>query len=333
LFATVCACALAAAGSEQGAQARAGTARRTAIVEAVEKTRAGIVALKVAKADGYGGSRESTGTGIIVDERGYVITSAHVVTRASRLRVCLVDGTELAAKILVAESTTDLAILRVQARQRLHPLPLGPGSDLMVGETVIAVGHPYGYGHTVSRGIISAVGREIPMPSGEVLANLIQIDASINPGNSGGPLLNINGEVIGINAAMRDGAQGIAFAINVDTVKAMLTRHLGSQAIAGTQHGLKCAERVLSDGSPRQRVVVSAVAEDTPAGRAGLREGDEILRVGDRSLENRFDLERALWDHKPGESVTLAILRQGEEQAIKLTLGQSSTQEPAAASK
>jgi serine protease Do len=297
--------------------------RRTLIVETVEKTRDGIVVIKVEKSDGYGGTRESTGTGIIVAERGYLVTSRHVIAGAAGLRVRLKDGTELPAKVVVSESRTDLAILQIEPKHPLHPLTLGPGSDLLLGETVIAVGHPYGYNHTISRGIISALEREVTMPSGEVLTNLIQVDANINPGNSGGPLLNVNGEVIGITDAIHSGAQGIAFAINVDTVKAMLSRHLNSQALAGTRHGLTCAEEVQATGPRRQRVVITTVGVETPAAQAGLKPGDEIRQVAGHEVANGFDVERALWDHKPGERITLAVLRHGKELAIALTLGES----------
>src|SRR5205085_2088984 len=122
----------------------------------------------------------------------------------------------------------DLAVLRIRSNKKLAALPLAPVDDLMVGETVIAVGHPFGYTNTVSVGIVSALGREITMPTGDVLNGLIQTNASINPGNSGGPLLNVNGEFIGVNVALREGAQGIAFAINTGTVKSFLRQHLSA---------------------------------------------------------------------------------------------------------
>jgi serine protease Do len=197
---------------------------------------------------------------------------------------------------------------------------LAPGSDVMVGETVIAVGHPFGYRNTVSTGIISAVGREIEMPSGETLAGVLQTDASINPGNSGGPLLNINGELIGINVALREGAHGIAFAINADIVKQVLSKHLSALRVAGVMHGLACKENVAQDGKDRQRVVVAGVSDGTPAATAGLKCGDLILEVGHRSVTNRFDLERALWESKPGQEVELCVVRQGKTIKVALKL-------------
>jgi serine protease Do len=320
-------------GGGAGTEVRAEHSRRSPIVEAVEKTRASVVAIKVEKSDGYDGVRESTGTGIIVDEHGYVVTSRHVIDGASRVRVQLIDGTEMEAAAMVSDRATDLAVLHVKSKKPLRALVLGPGSDLMVGETVIAVGHPYGYSNTVSTGIISALGRKIPMPSGEMLTNLIQTNACINPGNSGGPLLNINGELIGINAAVRDGAQGIAFAVNADTVKQMLTQYLSLETVAGADHGLKVAERVLPDGPNRQRVVVAKVGEETPAAKAGLKPGDEIVRVADHPVANCFDLDRALWDCKPGETVTMAVFREGKEMPMVLTLTSTTSAGPVAASR
>ena len=196
-----------------------------------------------------------------------------------------------------------------------------------------SVGNPFGFADTVSTGIISGLKREISMPTGETLTNLTQHTACLNPGNSGGPLLNINGELIGINVALREDAQGIAFAINADTVQQLLTRHLNAQKVAGVQHGLKCREALLAEaptparsasegneGFRRQRVLVKEVVETGPAAKAGLKAGDAILRVAGKAVANRWDLERALWDHKAGDRVELAVLRQGTEVKLGLTL-------------
>jgi serine protease Do len=310
---------LAVALGGAGTEARGQHSRRTPIVEAVEKTRAGIVTIKVEKRGSWG-RKQMVGTGVIVDERGYVITNDHVVASAERVTVTLADGTDLSARVLHEEPRNDLAVVRVQAAKPLQALPLAPGSDLLVGETVIAVGHPFGYTNTVSTGIVSYVGREIPLPEGGTLRDLIQISASINPGNSGGPLLNINGELIGINVAMREGAQGIAFALNADTVQQVLCKLLSAEKVAGVRLGLGCHESVAEEGQPRQHVVVDQVAEQGPAAGAGLRRGDELVRVADRSVCNRFDVERALWDHRAGEQVAVCVRRQGQNVVVPLTL-------------
>jgi serine protease Do len=302
-----------------GTEARAQYNRRTPIVEAVEKTRAGIVAVKAEK-DGGWGHKEIVGTGVIVDERGYLITNNHVAGGAESITVCLSDGTRLAGRVVMADANHDLAVVRIRAERKLQALRLGPSSDLLVGETVIAVGHPYGYNYSVSTGIVSAVGREITMPSGATLENLIQTNASINPGNSGGPLLNINGEVIGINVAVREGAQGIAFALNADAVQQFLSRAFSAERVAGVRHGLSCRESVAADGSEREHVVVSEVADEGPAATAGVRPGDEIVKVADRPVANRFDVERALWSCQNGDKVSVTIRRQGHERVVAVRL-------------
>jgi serine protease Do len=298
-----------------GAQAQ--YARRTAIVEAVSKTEHGIVTLKVTR-NGTWGKRNIVGTGVIVDERGFLITNHHVIDGAEAIRATLSDKSTAEARVHTELPQYDLAILRISTTKKLKALSFGPGSDLMKGETIIAVGNPYGYDNSVAPGIISALGREITMPSGETLKNLIQHTASINPGNSGGPLLNINGELIGINVALREGAQGISFALNADTVKEALSKHLSASKISKVSHGLKCEENVAEDAKARQKVVVSSTT--TPAARAALKKGDVIVKMGAVSVNNRFDVERALWGYKAGDKVEAAVLRDGKLTNVSLTL-------------
>ena len=195
--------------------------RRSPIVDAVRKTRDSVVAIKMTRRSAYG-TREVVGTGVLVDERGYIVTNHHVVDNAETLCVVLYDKTEHRCEIIKGDASADMAIIRIKANRKLPCLKPAEVDDLMVGETVIAIGHPFGYTNTVSTGIVSALGREITLPAGYELAGLIQTDASINPGSSGGPLLNINGEMVGVNVAMRDGAQCIAFAINAGKVRAFI---------------------------------------------------------------------------------------------------------------
>ena len=288
--------------------------RRSPIVEAVAKTKAAIVTVKVPRP---GGGKDMVGTGVIVDDKnGVIVTNNHVVGSCKHPTVRLHDGTLVAAEVLFAEARWDLAALRIKTEQTLQALALTKTDDLMVGETVIAVGHPYGYTNTVSTGIVSALDREITMPSGDVLSNLIQTDASINPGNSGGPLLNINGELIGINCALRDGAQGIAFAINATTVQTVLSNVLSAQRMAGVNHGLVCHGKIIAETGDRQRVVVASFR-----GGDTLQAGDEIRLVGACSVVNAFDVERSLWGAKPGDTVQLKVVREGKSLDVELTLG------------
>jgi len=287
-----------------------GVDRRNATVTAVANTKNSIVTIKVVKANG---TKDVVGTGVIVDERGLIVTNKHVVGKGVNIFVCLADKTELAGDVLMSEGRFDLAVVRVKAGKSLPALRLAPTQDLMVGEDVIAIGHPYGYVNTVSRGIISAVDREITLPTGDVLNGLIQTDASINPGNSGGPLLNINGELIGINVALREGAHGIAFAINSGTVEKVLSKHFSAFKVSGVFHGLKTEEKVIAQSGDRQRLEVLETA-------GNLHVGDQIVAVANKSVANGFDLERALWGKKPGENVNVTVVRQGREVVATLTL-------------
>jgi serine protease Do len=283
--------------------------RRNPITETVQKTRGAIVTIKVPRASG----KDMVGTGVIVDESGYIVTNKHVVGGARTVKIELHNGDVFQGSVIVAESAYDLAVVSIKAGKKLQALHFAKGDDLMEGEMVIAIGHPYGYKNTVSSGIIGALDREIEMPTGDVLTGLIQHDASINPGNSGGPLFNINAEMIGINVALREGAQGIAFAINAETVKKLLARHLTAAKMAGVDHGLVCKEEVVGETGPRHKVVV-----ETPS--APLVKGDQIVAVGATNVINKFDLERALWTTKPGDRVDVRVVREGKELTVSMTL-------------
>jgi serine protease Do len=300
--------------------------RRNATVKAVQKVKPSVVAVK-RPATGAA-SRESNGTGLVVDERGYLITNRHVVAGAASVTVRLLDGAELSAEVVATDRDNDLAILRVKAKAPLVAQPLAPSADLEEGEDVIAVGHPHGYAYTVSKGVVSALDRTITMPTGERLTGLIQIDAAINPGNSGGPLLNILGQVIGINTALRQDAQGIAFAVRSEAVQRFLSKHLSAVKVAGVAHGLRCEERPVAGLGRRPRVVVDGVAAG--AAETGVQSQDVIVAVGSVAVENRFDVERALWDRRPGESVAVRVLRGGRELTVKLRLQGAAPAEVAA---
>jgi serine protease Do len=307
-----------------GTEARGQHARRTPIVDAVQKILPAVVTVKVQKSDGG----EVIGTGILVDERGYVVTNHHVITGYKQVTAYLNDSTRLATSVLLEDPAHDLTILQVKRKgesrsERFAALPFAPGGDLMVGETVIAIGHPYGYQNSVSTGIVSALGREVTMPGGIVLKGLIQISASINPGNSGGPLLNINGELIGINVALRDGAQGIAFALNADAVQEVLSRQLSGRASA--RLGLTCHEISSSEGPLRQHVMVDNV--QGPA-RQVLRPGDVILELAGKPVGNRFDVARALWDRRAGEQISVSLRRQERQVQVSVQLAPANPSDP-----
>ena len=301
--------------------------RISPVVRAVRKVEDSVVAVKVLR---IGASKESTGTGIIVDERGYIVTNLHVLRRAERTRVLLADGTAVKAEAVFEEPRLDLAVLRIVTDKQLKALQLGPASDLFRGEEVIAIGHPFGYEQSVTKGIISAVKRNIDFGDGLVLSNLIPHSASINPGNSGGPLLNIKGELIGINVAIRQDAQGIAFALNADDVQKALCRFLSARQVSGLSHGLEIQEKVQGNANDadRQVVLVKTVSESSPAARAGLKQGDRVVQVGQRKVANGFDLERALWSVNAGDKVPVKVVRAGQEMELNLVVQKEDVSTP-----
>ena len=309
--------------------ARASESRRTAIVVAVASQRDSVVNIHgqklVGSAEGEGGELRRVngmGTGVVLDSRGYIVTNYHVVEGVKRIEVTLASGRTVAATLISHDPRTDLAVVKLDVDQPLPVARIGTSSDLMIGETVLALGNAYGYEHTVTRGIISALHRNVEVSRTQRYDDLIQTDASINPGNSGGPLLNIDGEVIGINVAVRAGAQGIGFAIPIDKVLDVVSQLLSVERIAHTWHGLV----VRGDG--RQGAVVEAVHRRSPADCVGVKAGDRIKRIGDVAITHQLDVERALLGRKPGERVSLTVVRAGGEEQVELSVA-AMTREPA----
>ncbi len=213
-------CALPSTARAQDKKSLEDSDRITPIVRVVQKCQGAVVAFMNPK------SGKPMGTGIIVDKSGIIITNAHVVGGSDKWKIQLVDKTELDATVLKILGDNDLAIVKITTNHKLDALPPCKSDTVYVGEEVIAIGHPYGYSYTISRGILSATGRKITLPSGAEIVDVLQTDAAINPGNSGGPLMNINGELIGVNFAMRDGAQNIAFTIPAKKVREVLAPYL-----------------------------------------------------------------------------------------------------------
>jgi len=205
----------------------AAESRRTAIVRAIESTRDSVVNIHgqklISNPDDDAGAElrrvNGMGTGVVIDPRGYIVTNYHVVEGVRRIEVTLASGRTTTATLISHDPRTDLAVIKIPVEGSLPVIQIGRSHDLMIGETVLALGNAYGYEHTVTRGIISALHRSVEVSRSQRYDDLIQTDASINPGNSGGPLLNINGEMIGINVAVRAGAQGIGFAIPIDRAR------------------------------------------------------------------------------------------------------------------
>jgi serine protease Do len=255
------------------------------------------------------------GTGVVVDQRGYIITNHHVVEGVREIKVTLYDGQSYIGRLVAHDPQTDLAIIKIPTRQRLPLLQIGTSQDLMEGEEVIAVGNAYGYENTVTRGIISALHRTVQVTDSQQYQDLIQTDASINPGNSGGPLLNIDGEMIGINVAVRVGAQGIGFAIPVDRAMDVAARLLSAERVGGVWHGVVPQSRNAVAG-----VLAQAVQPGSPAAQAGIQPGDVITRVNTLTVVRPLDLERAMIGMRPGQQVEFELVRDGQAKQLPLEL-------------
>ncbi|HVU87752.1 MAG TPA: trypsin-like peptidase domain-containing protein [Pirellulales bacterium] len=297
--------------------------RRTPIVAAVDRAKGAIVNIHGEKSvpvdDAHAGQPENLrrvngmGTGVVVDPRGYIITNHHVVDNVPRINVTLSDESTYVAKLISYDVATDLAIIHVDAGHPLPVIPIGTSDDLMLGETVIAVGNAYGYSHTVTQGIISALHRSVQVSDMQGYDDLIQTDAAINPGNSGGPLLNIDGDMIGVNVAVRAGAQLIGFAIPVDSVLVIAADLLSSRRIGQTWHGIT--------GKPQDGgLLVTEIDEDSPAASTGLKVGDVITAVDDQQVARAVDLERAMLGHQAGEDVKLSVQHEKRSTSLKLIL-------------
>jgi serine protease Do len=318
------------AGSCFGAgtsSASASDLRRTAMVLAVEKARPAVVNIQGRKTvrsepSDEGGAEafrqvNGMGTGILVDSRGYILTNYHVVENVESIRVTTFDKQAFVARLVAHDPVTDLAIIRIDAPNPLPVVEVGTADDLMLAEPVIAVGNAFGYEHTVTSGMISALHRDVQVSASQKYNDLIQTDASINPGNSGGPLLNIDGQMIGINVAVRVGAQGIGFAMPVDEAVEVAARLLNAERIGGVKHGIAGETKVLSAD---RCFHVTKVAAGSAAAEAGLRPGDIIAKVDDAVVKRRLDFERAMLGRRSGGRVSLTVTRAQETLALELTL-------------
>jgi serine protease Do len=310
------------------------SSRRTAITSAVERVAPAVVTVQTETRErvpvdmfemffgGRSGERTqaSIGSGFIVRPDGVVVTNAHVVSGATTVSVALRDGTTYEASVVGVDEQNDIAVLRIDARN-LPVAPLGDSSDILVGEWAIAIGNPFGFvlGNpepSVTAGVISGTGRNLlaRASGGGATIDMIQTDAAINPGNSGGPLVNASGEVIGVNTVIyspTQGSVGLGFAVPINRVKRVTDDLLAHGAIRRPWIGVKL--QVPSSRNPRDAIalgaVVASVVPGSPADAAGLRSGDQILRIGGQDVRNYFAWESALLDLRVGDEVPLRVKR------------------------
>jgi len=263
-----------------------------------------------------------SGSGFVFTPDGFILTNSHVVHRASRLGVTLPDGRSFEAHLIGEDPDTDLAVIRVNA-DGLVPAVLGDSKSIRVGQLVVAIGNPYGFQCTVTAGVVSALGRSLRSHSGRLIDDVVQTDAALNPGNSGGPLVTSRGEVIGVNTAVILPAQGLCFAIAINTAKhvaGLLIRNgkirRGHIGVAGQNVTLQ--RRLVHQHSlaVTSGILVISLEPKGPAHRAGLREGDVIVAYGSHPVASIDELHRLLTEEQVGTKIELTLLRSGE----KLTL-------------
>jgi serine protease Do len=259
------------------------------------------------------------GSGCVITSSGLVITNEHVVRRASNVKLSLNTGETFDAVVLAADPAADLALLRAQTSKPLQAMPMGVSSDLMLGEPVVAVGNPFGFENSVTSGIVSALNREIAIGDGDDAVHytgLIQTSALINPGNSGGPLVNILGELIGINSAIVEGAQGVGFAIPIDRARDVLAPLLATPQVCEAWTGVRGATV-----PGRKGARVTQIEARSPAEKV-LQVNDVIASVDGRPLSDLFDFFMQIVPHKPGDAVALHVERGGQGLDVQFTLGQ-----------
>ncbi len=300
-------------------------------VQIYDLSKDSVILITVKKQTFLGLEPFSSGSGFIYDREGHIITNNHVVEDADAIDVTFCDGTTVQAELIGADPYSDLAVIRVDGpSDLLHPLTLGRSSELLVGESIMAIGNPFGLSNSMSFGIVSQLGRDLDAPRNYKIVDIIQVDAAINPGNSGGPLMNMRGEVVGINTAIIQSSVGVGFAIPSDTVsrevpKLIQTGHYQHPwiGISSVDIDPDIAEAMglnITKGS-----LVASVVPDSPADAVGIKagtQGDVIVGIDAVTVRKLSDVLMYIEREKnPGDTVTLKIIREGELLNVDVTLG------------
>lgn len=289
------------------------------VVNAVTPAVVSIVTHTQAKRNRHNSPAAGSGSGVVFAPDGYILTNSHVVRETKSLEVHLTEGITRSATVVGEDAATDLAVIRVE-ESGLPYLPFGNSDKLRVGQLVIAVGNPFGFDSTVSNGVVSALGRALRSQEGRLIENIIQHTAPLNPGNSGGPLVNTHGEIIGLNTAIIAMAQGLGFAIPANTATWVITQLLTHGQVRRGYLGIVGQTRPLGPRLKRfhkltkdQAVEVMSVDDHGPSKQAGIRKNDIIIGLNDHEVTNMDDLFRYLTEWKPGNTVTITIIRRKEK--------------------
>jgi len=303
-----------------------------AVVQSAQAISPSVAFIEVSKAPSAGwnrrggdrGEMRGSGSGFIFTPDGLILTNSHVVHGAGKLNVTLSDGRRLSASIVGDDPGTDLAVIRISA-SGLAAAPLGDSEAIRVGQLAIAIGNPYGFQYSVTAGVVSALGRSLRSSSGRLIDNVIQTDAALNPGNSGGPLVNSNGEVIGVNTAVILPAQGICFAVAINTAKFVAGQLIQNGRIRRAYLGLGGQNVEIPRAVVRAQqlkhesgVLVISLEPNSPAERAELREGDVVVALDDQPVRSVDDLHRLLIGALIGSRCKVAVLRQAQKMNLSV---------------
>jgi S1-C subfamily serine protease len=333
---------------ETAAEPVAATTTTSSVNSVYEAARDAVVEITVtgaAQETPFGGGPEQQrgqGSGFVIDKQGHVVTNQHVVATAESVNVTMRDGSRYDATVVGSDPSTDLAVIKVDApASKLTPLGLGDSTAVRVGDAVIAIGSPFGLDGTVTAGIVSALGREVEAPNKFAIDNTIQTDAAINHGNSGGPLLNLKGEVIGVNAQIRSesgGNDGVGFSIPSNTVKEIAGRLISGGVVEHAYLGVASAtiDSAAANALDLPRgAMVTEVKPATPAAKAALKAatgtrtvqgesyptgGDVITEVDGQAVEGADALRRVIDSHRPGDAVQLTVVRDGDSRTVNVKL-------------
>ncbi len=293
-----------------------------AVVGAAEKISPVVVNVDVRHRLGSRRTAEGGGSGFVLTPDGFILTSSHLVSRASAVRVTFSDGCSFSAEVVGDDPDTDLAVLRIGA-SGLPAAEIGDSRRLRVGQLVIAIGNPYGFQCSVTAGVISALGRSLRSSSGRLIDDVIQTDAALNPGNSGGPLVTSRGEVVGLNTAIIRPAQGICFAIAMNTAERIAAQLIQSGRVRRSYIGVGVEDATVDRRVARRHglavangALIVRVEPGSPAARAQLREGDIIIGYGTEPVRSVDELHRVLTDERVGRRSPVTVLRDGERVVV-----------------
>lgn len=290
----------------------------TMIIQAVEKMKNAVVKIDVYKTIGGKLRPAGSGSGFIFSSDGLIFTNSHVVEKAEKIMVTLLNENEIEATLAGKDPDTDLAILKIFS-EGYSVARLGDAAQLQIGQFIIAIGNPYGYQHTVTTGVVSALGRTLRTQSGRLVDNVIQTDAALNPGNSGGPMITLDGEVVGVNTAIINGAQGLSFSVDIDTAKEVAKQLIENGKVFRAWLGLMMQEvnvnpKILRHYhlSNKKGLFVTSIEPESPASRSQLAEGDIIVSFNNKPVNSSHELFKELSRREIVSAIDISVIRHTE---------------------